>query len=109
MATDVVLIQFLSIKEVNEALERMRNQSPSLSIAIDRWMEVLASLAKPRWLKISGVPMHTWREGIFRLIGKCVGSTLEVDPRTSSKEIITHGRVKEMFGKISKLSRKVPL
>lgn len=53
----------------------MRNQPPSPFLAIDKWMEVLRSPDKPRWLKISGVPMHAWREGIFLLIVDCVGST----------------------------------
>lgn len=34
---------------------------------------------------------------------------MEVDLCTSSKEIITHGRVKVVLGKISILPRKVPL
>lgn len=65
MATDVVLMQFVSNIEVNEAPECMRNQPSSPFLAIDKWMEVLGSPNKPRWLKISGVPMHAWREGVF--------------------------------------------
>lgn len=30
-------------------------------------------------VKIFGVPLHPWREGVFRLLGDCLEQTLEVD------------------------------
>lgn len=53
--------------------------------------------------------MHAWREEVFRLLGDCVGVSMEVDQWTISKEILTHGRVKVMLNKVKKLPIKIPL
>lgn len=60
-------------------------------------------------MKLSGVPLQAWREGIFRLLGDCLGQTLELDPRMRSKKIISHGRIKVLLGKVNKLSKQIPL
>lgn len=36
-------------------------------------------------------------------MGNCLGQTLEIDPRRRSKEIISHGRIKVLLGKVNKL------
>lgn len=64
--------------------------------------------SRPRRVRFYGVPLHTWRE-VFRLLGDCLGSTLEVDQLTSSKEVLTHGRVKVLVGKVRKLSIQILL
>lgn len=48
-------------------------------------------------------------EGIFRLLGGYVRKTLEVDPKTYSKEVLCHGRVKVLMGTVLKLLMKIPL
>lgn len=42
--------------------------------------------------------MHAWREEVFRLLGDCVGASKEVDQRTISKEIVTHGKERVLLG-----------
>lgn len=34
---------------------------------------------------------------------------MELDPRTRSKKIISHGRIKVLLGKVIKLSKQIPL
>ena len=46
------------------------------------------------WLRFIGVPLHVWREGVFRILGNCVGRTLEVDHRKTQQENLLFGRVK---------------
>lgn len=54
------------------------------------------------------MPLHAWRE-VFLLLGDCVGTSIEVDRCTISKEILTHGRVRVVLGKVRKLPAKIPL
>lgn len=42
-------------------------------------------------------------------MGNYLGVSLEVDQQTISKEIITHGRVKVMLGRVKKLPAQIPL
>lgn len=72
-------------------------------------MEVIGSPPCPRWVKISGVPLQVWREWVFRLLGGCLGRTVEVDPNTISKEVLTHGRLKILAWKICKLPKEICL
>lgn len=67
-------------------------------LAVDKWMEVIGSPPRPSWVKFSGVPLHAWREEVFRLSGDCMGASIEVDQRTISKEILTHSRVRVLLG-----------
>lgn len=99
--TDIVIMQFLSDK-VNEVLRCTKTMSSSF-VAVDRWMEVIRSAPRPCWVRFHGVPLHAWREEVFRLLGNCLGATLEVDILTISKEVLTHGRVKVLTGKARKL------
>lgn len=47
--------------------------------------------------------------GIFRLLGDYMGQGIEVDPKTYSKEVICHGRVKVLLGRVLKLPTQIPL
>lgn len=53
--------------------------------------------------------MHAWREGVFRLLGDCLGQTLEVEQATCSKEEISFERVKVLLGKVLKLPTHILL
>lgn len=55
------------------------------------------------------VPLQAWREGVFWLLGDCLGQTSEVDPKTCSKEIISHGKVKISLGRVIQLPVQIPL
>lgn len=46
---------------------------------------------------------------MFWLLGGFLGQTLEVDPKTCSKEIISHGRVKISLGRVMQLPIQIPL
>lgn len=101
---EAILLQLLTDKEMEEVLLCAKDKARSPFVVLDRWLEVIASPPSPRWVKVSGVPLHAWREGVFSLIGDCLGQTLAVDQDTISKEILTHGRVKVLLGKVRKLS-----
>lgn len=90
------LLQFESARET-EVLRCAEDGSSSPFVAIDRWMEEIRSPPFPRWVRMSGVPMHAWRERIFRLLGDCLGYTVEVKQDTISKEVLIHGRVKVLL------------
>ena len=66
-------------------------------------MEVIGSPPCPRWIKLFGVPSQVWQEGISHLLGDCLGCMLEADRVTILKEVLTHGSVKVMLGKVCKL------
>lgn len=46
------------------------------------------------WIKIKGVSLNVVARVIFRLIGNCIGRTVEVDEKTSGKESLKEGRRK---------------
>lgn len=48
-------------------------------------------------------------EGAFRLLGDCLGSTVEVDQNTISKKNLSYGRVKVLMGNACSLPVKIPL
>lgn len=43
------------------------------------------------------------------MLGDYLGQSLEVDPKTCSKVIISHGRVKVLLGRVLQLSAQIPL
>lgn len=49
--------------------------------AVEKWVEVLDHTPH-----MKGVPLHVWREAMFRRLGACLGCTLEVDQKTFSRE-----------------------
>lgn len=53
--------------------------------------------------------MQAWREGVFRLLGDVLGRTLEVDHCIALKEILTHGTLKILRGKVGRLPKEIPL
>ncbi|KAJ8617765.1 hypothetical protein MRB53_013951 [Persea americana] len=70
-------------------------------------MEVIRSPLQ--WVRFYGVPAQARREGVFRLLGDCLGRTVEVDSKTVSKEELTFGRVKILSGKVCKVSKQIHL
>lgn len=72
-------------------------------------MEVIGSPPTPKWIHFHGVPLHAWHEGVFRLLGDFIGSTIEVDRHTSEKEIIAYGRIGILINRICKLPIEIPL
>lgn len=82
---DAVLIQLSSGKKVEEVLYCANTQDDSPFVAIDRWMEVIGSPPPLQWIRFHGVPLQAWREGVFRLLGDCLGQMVEVDSKTVCK------------------------
>lgn len=109
LETDTVLLQVSSNEEVEEVICCAKDSPSSPFIVIDRWMEVIGSPPPPRWIKFCGVPLHAWREGIFQHLGDVLGRTLEVDPHTTAKEVLTHGSIKVLLGKVGRLPKEIPL
>lgn len=54
------------------------NITNSPFLAVEKWMEVLGRSPRPCWVRLRGVPLHLWRESIFRKLGDCLGCTLEI-------------------------------
>lgn len=88
MEVDTRLIELASDKEVAKVPACAKDFSSSPFLVLEIWMEVIGSPTHPQWVKFSGVPLQTKRVGIFRLLGDCLGQTLEIDRRTCSKEVI---------------------
>lgn len=72
-------------------------------------MEMIGSPPWPCWVRFYRIPLHAWREDVFRLLGDCLGVTMEVDHLTSSKEVLTHGKAKILMGKVWKFPIQIPL
>lgn len=106
-------MQLQSEEEVEEVIRCFQDLShvlPSNPFTVmDKWMEVIGSPPRSCWVKFSGVPLHAWKEGVFRLLGNCLGETTEVDQRTVSKEVLTHGRAKIQLGRVWKLPAQITL
>lgn len=71
---DAVPLQLQSIKEVEEVLACAENKSESPFLTIERWMEEIGAPPRPQCVRMSGVPLHAWREGVFRLLGDYLGA-----------------------------------
>lgn len=66
----VVWMQFPSLKEVEEVLFIAASRGfPSPFSVLERWMEVSGSPPNPSWVKVKGLPLQAWHEGILRLMG----------------------------------------
>ena len=75
-------MQFLTEKEVEEVLESAtRIGDPSPFNVLERWMECLGHHPCPCWIKIKGLPLHAWHEDVFKLLGGCLGSAVEIDEK----------------------------
>ena len=109
MDMDTIIIQLSSAREVEEVLDCANILVHSPFVAIDRWMEVIGSPPSFWWVRLYGVPLQVWREGVFRLLGGCLGQTVEVDDNTMSKEVLSHRRVKIMARKVCKLPKEIHL
>lgn len=108
MDEETMLVQLNSFKEVEEIMANADDPS-SPFVGLERWLEVRGSPPRPRRVRISRVPLQAWLERIFRLLGNCLGHTIEVDPKTSSKEVISHGRVKVLLRRVHKFPAQIPL
>ena len=85
-------MQLSSSNEIEETLFRIQSRGCSSPfLMIERWMEVLGFSPSTCWVKIKGLPLQARHKGVFRLIGDCVGKTVEVDVRTQKKEILKAG------------------
>lgn len=73
MDRDTIIIQLSSAREVEEVLDCANILVHSPFVPIDRWMEVIGSPPSFRWVRLYGVPLQVWREGVFRLLGDCLG------------------------------------
>lgn len=106
---NTVHIQLLLEEEVRQVLQCTVDPSSSPFIALDRWMEVIGSPPITKWIHLLGVPLQAWNEGVFRLLGDFIGSTIEVDCRTLEKEVLAYGRVKVLTSRLCKLLLEIPL
>lgn len=77
---------FVSEEEAELSRSQAATDIPDFPFyAIKRWTEVLGHPLHPR-VRMRGVPLHIWRKSVFRKIGDCLASTLEVDQATISQE-----------------------
>ena len=104
-----VWMQFDSEIEAEEFLLSLRGEEDSPFRAVERWMEILGRPPGGVWLQFIGVPLQVWREGVFKLLGDCVGQTLEVDRRTIQQEDLLFGRVKVLRDEIRSLHKEILL
>ena len=109
MDEQVVWLQLYSSREVDEFLLKALGDSLSPFSMIERWMEILGTALNPIWVKVKGVPLQAWHEGVFRLIGDCAGKTVEVDKRTREMEALKEGRVQVLLNSSTTLPLQVPI
>lgn len=84
MDEHTVWMLFASESEVEELLQcASSDMSLSPFYPVEKWVEVLDH--SPR---IKGVPLHVWREAMFRRPGAYLGCTLEVDQNAFSREFV---------------------
>lgn len=105
-----VWIKLISEKDLEAFLDKAvleRDSSPFS--ALEKWMECMGSPPSPVGLKIQGVPLHVWDAEILRLMGNCLGRTVEVDCRTSNKKCLEAGRVKVLLDRSVSLTNSVPI
>lgn len=76
-----VWMRFAYENDAEEFLLSLKNEDGTPFWAVDRWMEVLGRPPGVVWLRFKGVTLHVWREGLFKLLGDCLGQTSEVDHR----------------------------
>lgn len=70
---DLYTVQIqLSSNKMDKMLAFIEDSSSPFAM-LERWMEVVGFPPRPQFVKIFGVPLQTWREGIFRLLGDCLG------------------------------------
>eukprot|EP00268_Persea_americana_P009560 TRINITY_DN13823_c0_g2_i8.p1 TRINITY_DN13823_c0_g2~~TRINITY_DN13823_c0_g2_i8.p1 ORF type:complete len:414 (+),score=87.35 TRINITY_DN13823_c0_g2_i8:1496-2737(+) len=106
----VVWMQLSSTSEVDDFLRNIAAMGGSSPFSmIERWMEVLGSPPNSIWVTVKGVPLQPWHEGVFRLIGDCVGKTMEIDARTREKKVLTEGRVQVLLNSSTILPLQVPI
>lgn len=72
-------------------------------------MEVLGSPPISPWVEIEGLPLQAWHEGIFKLLGDCIGRTVDVDERTQKKEFLMEGRIKVLIKNTVTLPISIPV
>eukprot|EP00268_Persea_americana_P002365 TRINITY_DN10711_c0_g2_i1.p1 TRINITY_DN10711_c0_g2~~TRINITY_DN10711_c0_g2_i1.p1 ORF type:complete len:318 (-),score=66.73 TRINITY_DN10711_c0_g2_i1:542-1495(-) len=95
---NIVWMQFHMEKEVEEVLDRAAKKGiPSPFTMLERWMEVQGPPATTVWVRIKGVPLQVWHEEVFKLLGYCLGRTVEVDSGTVHKDSLREGRVKVLL------------
>lgn len=105
-----VWMVFTSEEEVKVTHSRTAaNPCQSPSSAIEKWMEVLGHPPRPCWVRIRGVPLHIWRESVFKKLEDCLGRTIEVDKSIISQANMQFGRVKIFLEGSRKLPSKLAL
>lgn len=85
------------MEEVLELVKAKRTVSP-FSL-LERWMEWLGSPLRCSWIKVKGMPLQAWHEGVFRLVGNCLGRTVEVDKKTVQKDYLKESRIRVQVDK----------
>lgn len=100
-------MRFAYENDAEEFLLSLKNEDGTPFWAVDRWMEVLGRLPGVVWLRFKGVPLHVWREGVFKPLGDCLGQTLEVDHRTIQQEDLLFSRVKVLRDETRSLPKEI--
>lgn len=105
-----VWIKFLSEEEIGEVLQSALSKGiPSPFSVLERWMEVWGPLPTPIWVTMKVVPLHIWHEEAFRMIGNCIGCTMEVDQKTNAKEVLEEGKIKVVLENVTSLPMSLHL
>ncbi|KAL6979874.1 hypothetical protein U1Q18_021530 [Sarracenia purpurea var. burkii] len=68
-----------------------RDQVEEFFDVVYEWSYRESSSHRKAWVSIMGVPLHTWCESTFSMLGDLWGSTICVDARTSKKEDLEVG------------------
>lgn len=104
-------MQFQSEEEVEEVLMVAKDQDINSPFTVlERWMEHLGPPPCPSWVRVKGIPLHVWHEEVFRLIGNCLGRTVEIDERIRSMEgDLQRGRIKVLLNKNVSIHCTMPI
>lgn len=106
---EVILMELRSDQEIKEVIRGAIDLPSSMFVAMDRWIEVIRRSSLSLLDQVFWTASKLGQKGFFFfLFGDFLGKTIEVDRRKSSKEILTHGRVKVLLGRVCKLLSEVP-
>lgn len=106
----IVWMQFLTEEAAEEVMEKTACKGDdSAFYFLGRWMECMGFPPRPCWIKIKNMPLHVWHEEVFKLLGECLGHTVEVDKNTAQKEHLKDGRIKVLLDGRTPLPTTLPI
>lgn len=82
-----------TVEESNNILNEDKDWLELCFTSVRRWKETDLNGRKRVWVNVYGVPLHAWCDQMFRRIGNKLGKVIEIDSTTSSRSVLSKGRI----------------